>query len=285
MDKNEQKIEGLNYSENPPTKSDNEIKLKEKENQSEMGYSSVFGEYKSENGKNENKEKSTVSQPAENKVNEPATSYNSGTSAFSSPNDNNENKESKADVGLKSTINQPVENKPNLTTSTGYNSMEGEYTSTKIENKESAENPQISGVGLKPTVVQPIGAKTNVSTTTYNSATGGYSSSSSSNNQLKNPNEAQIHPVITPLIVQVPSNAPIINNIPIGNIQGSITMTSTTTTTTTTTKTTGIPPIINQQMPFGQPQPLEGATFAEYPQTVTHGIKSSNIPSTDTKPK
>ena len=50
MDKNEQKIEG---SDNPLVKND-------KENQKEMGYSSVFGEYKSEEGKNENKEKSTV---------------------------------------------------------------------------------------------------------------------------------------------------------------------------------------------------------------------------------
>ena len=281
MDKNEQKIEG---SENPSAKSD-------KENQKEMGYSSVFGEYKSEEGKNENKEKSTINQPSENKVNEPATSFNSGTSAFSSPNDNKENKDIKVDDGLKSTTNQPVEG------STGYNSMEGEYSSAKIGNTEpkegasSAGNPQIPNVGLQSTVGQPIGAKTNVSTSTYNSATGAYSSSSSSNNQIKNTNETQTQPVITPLIIQVPSNAPIINNyvIPIGNIQGSVTMTSTTTTTTTTTKTAGITqiqhPNINQQMPFGQPQPLEGATFAEYPQTVSHGIKSSNIPSADNQPK
>ena len=281
MDKNEQKIEG---SENPSAKSD-------KENQKEMGYSSVFGEYKSEEGKNENKEKSTINQPSENKVNEPATSFNSGTSAFSSPNDNKENKDLKVDDGLKSTTNQPVEG------STGYNSMEGEYSSAKIGNTEPKEgassdgNPQIPNVGLQSTVGQPIGAKTNVSTSTYNSATGAYSSSSSSNNQIKNTNETQTQPVITPLIIQVPSNAPIINNnvIPIGNIQGSVTMTSTTTTTTTTTKTAGITqiqhPNINQQMPFGQPQPLEGATFAEYPQTVSHGIKSSNIPSADNQPK
>jgi hypothetical protein len=281
MDKNEQKIEG---SENPSAKSD-------KENQKEMGYSSVFGEYKSEEGKNENKEKSTINQPSENKVNEPATSFNSGTSAFSSPNDNKENKDIKVDDGLKSTTNQPVEG------STGYNSMEGEYSSAKIGNTEpkegasSAGNPQIPNVGLQSTVGQPIGAKTNVSTSTYNSATGAYSSSSSSNNQIKNTNETQTQPVITPLIIQVPSNAPIINNnvIPIGNIQGSVTMTSTTTTTTTTTKTAGITqiqhPNINQQMPFGQPQPLEGSTFAEYPQTVSHGIKSSNIPSADNQPK
>ena len=201
MDKNEQKIEG---SENPSAKTD-------KENQMEMGYSSVFGEYKSEEGKNENKEKSTINQPSENKVNEPATSFNSGTSAFSSPNDNKENKNLKVDDGLKSTTNQPVEG------STGYNSMEGEYSSAKIGNTEpkegasSAGNPQIPNVGLQSTVGQPIGAKTNVSTSTYNSATGAYSSSSSSNNQIKNTNETQTQPVITPLIIQVPSNAPIIN--------------------------------------------------------------------------
>ena len=278
MDKNEHKIDG---SENPSAKSDNEIKTKEKENQKELGYSSVLGEYKSEEGKNENKEKSTVNQPPENNVNEPATSFNSGTSAYSSLNDNKENKDLKADA-LKSTTNQSAEG------CTGYNSMEGEYTSTKIGNKEGAsfaQNPQIPKVG------QPIEAKTNVSTSTYNSATGAYSSSSSSNNQIKNSNEVQPQPVITPLIIQVPTNAPIINNnnIPIGNIQGSLTMTSTTTTTTTTTKTAGItqmqPPNINQQMPFGQPQPLEGATFAEYPQTVSHGIKSSNMPSADNQPK
>ena len=286
MDKNEHKIDG---SENPSAKSDNEIKTKEKENQKELGYSSVLGEYKSEEGKNENKEKSTVNQPPENNVNEPATSFNSGTSAYSSLNDNKENKDLKADA-LKSYINQSAEG------CTGYNSMEGEYSSAKIGNTEpkegasSAGNPQIPNVGLQSTVGQPIGAKTNVSTSTYNSATGAYSSSSSSNNQIKNTNETQTQPVITPLIIQVPSNAPIINNnIPIGNVQGSLTMTSTTTTTTTTTKTAGItqmqPPNINQQMPFGQPQPLEGATFAEYPQTVSHGIKSSNMPSADNQPK
>ena len=142
-----------------------------------------------------------------------------------------------------------------------------------------------------PKVGQPIEAKTNVSTSTYNAVTGAYSSSSSSNNQIKNINETQTQPVINPLIIQVPSNAPIINNnnIPIGNVQGSITMTSTTTTTTTTTNTAGITqmqhPNVNQQMPFRQPQPLEGATFAEYPQTVSHGIKSSNMPSSDNQPK
>ena len=88
--------------------------------------------------------------------------------------------------------------------------------------------------------------------------------------------------MLAPLIVQVPANAPIIsnNNIPIGNVQGSITVTS---TTTTTTQSTGIPqmqsqpPTVSQQMPFGQPKPLEGSTFAEYPQTTSHGIKSSEI--------
>ena len=52
-------------------------------------------------------------------------SFNSGTSAFSSPNDNKENKDLKADAGLKSTTNKSAEG------CTGYNSMEGEYTSTK----------------------------------------------------------------------------------------------------------------------------------------------------------
>ena len=286
MDKNEQNIES--------TKRDIEIKSKEKENQTEMGYSSVLGEYKSESGKNENKEKSTVFQSLENKLNEPATSYNSGTSVYSSPK-NIENKESKANIELKSNVNQLVENKPNLPPSTGYNSMEGEYISSKIENKESkegatfAEYPQSSSVGTKTTVAHPIETKANITTTTYNSATGGYSSSSTSNNILKNSNETQTQPLITPLVVQVPSNAPVINNnIPIGNVQGSITFTSST-TTTTTTNSIGItqmqPPNIGQKMPFGQPQPLEGSTFDEYPQTVSHGIKSTNIPSVDTQPK
>lgn len=279
MDKNEQKIEG---SENPSNQNDNAIKAKE--NQKEMGYSSVLGEYKSEEGKNENKEKST-NQTSENQLNEPATSFNSGTSAFSSPNDD-KNKDLKVDAGLKSTSNQPIED------STGY-------TSSKIGNKETKEgvllneNPQTGNVGLKSTVGQPITAKTNISSSSYNSATGAYSSSSSCNNQINNSNVVQTQPVITPLIIQVPSNAPILNKniIPIGNVQGSITMTSkiTTTTTTTTTKTTGMtqiqPPIISQQMPFGQPQPLESTTFAEYPQTVSHGIKSSNMPSADNQPK
>ena len=348
MDKNEQKLEGSTFAEYPPTKSNNGIKSKEKENQGELGYSSVFGEYKSEEIKNVNKEKSTVSQPVEDK--EPLTSFNSGTSAYSSSNVNLENKESKegasfaeypqtSSVGLKSTINQPVEKKQNLTTSTGYNSMEGEYPSTTIENKQSkeeikltipvptenkpdltaskgynaqegeytatkmenkeskegasfAEYPQTVSIGLKSTVVQPIETKTNVSTTTYNSTTGGYSSSSSSNIQQKNSNEVQTQPILPPLIIKVPSNAPIIsnNNIPIGNIQGTITMTSTT-TTTTTANSIGIsqmnPINVSQQMPFGQPQtqPLEGSTFAEYPQTVSHGIKSSHLPSVDNQPK
>ena len=348
MDKNEQKLEGSTFAEYPPTKSNNGIKSKEKENQGELGYSSVFGEYKSEEIKNVNKEKSMVSQPVEDK--EPLTSFNSGTSAYSSSNVNLENKESKegasfaeypqtSSVGLKSTVNQPLEKKQNLTTSTGYNSMEGEYPSTTIENKQSkeeiklaipvptenkpdltaskgynaqegeytatkmenkeskegasfAEYPQTVSIGLKSTVVQPIETKTNVSTTTYNSTTGGYSSSSSSNIQQKNSNEVQTQPILPPLIIKVPSNAPIIsnNNIPIGNIQGTITMTSTT-TTTTTTNSIGIsqmnPINVSQQMPFGQPQtqPLEGSTFAEYPQTVSHGIKSSHLPSVDNQPK
>ena len=348
MDKKEQKIEGSTFAEYPQTKSDNGIKSKE--NQGEVGYSSVFGEIKPEEGKNENKE-STVKQPVE--TNEPLASFNSGTSAFSSSNINIENKESKegaafaeypqtASFGLKSTANQPVENKKNLTTSTGYNSMEGEYisTSVKVENKESkeeikstvpvptenkpnievstgynaqegmyvstkienkdskegaafAEYPQTASVGLK-SVVKPVETQTNVTTMTYNSATGVYSSSSSGNIQQKNSNEVpiqvqQTQPVLAPLIIQVPANAPIIsnNNIPIGNVQGSITITS---TTTTTTQTTGIPqiqpqpPNSRQQMPFGQPQPLEGSTFAEYQQTTSHGIKSSSISSGEIQP-
>ena len=337
MDKNEQKIAGSTFAEYPQTKSDNGIKSKE--NQGEVGYSSVFGEIKPEEGNKENKE-STVKQPVE--TNEPLTSFNSGTSAFSSSSINIENKESKegaafaeypqtASVGLKSTVNQPIENKQNINTSTGYNSMEGEYistsvkienkeskqeikpnietstgynaqegiyTSTKIENKDSkegaafAEYPQTASVGLK-SVVKPGEIQTNVTTMTYSSATGGYSSSSSGNIQQKNSNEVpvqvqQTQPVLAPLIIQVPANAPIIsiNNIPIGNVQGSITMTS----TTTTTQSTGIsqmqpqPPNVSQQMPFGQPQPLQGSTFAEYPQTTSHGIKSSCILSGEVQP-
>lgn len=308
MDKNVQKIEGSSFAEYPLTKSDNGLKAKEKED--EVGYSSVFGEYKSEEIRNENKEKSTANQPNENKDNFPLSSFDSGTSAYSSSSIDNKSKESKEgasfaeypqtpSVGLKSTVNQPAEKKSNLETSTGYNSIEGEYTSSKIENKTSkegaifAEYPQTVSDGLKSTIVQPIETKINVSTTTYNSITGGYSSSSNSNIQQKNSNEVkQTQPVLAPLIIKVPSNAPIIsnNNIPIGNAQGSITMTSTT-TTVITTNSSGIsqrqPINMSQQMPLGQPQaqPLEGSTFAEYPQTVSHGIKSSNLSSAENQPK
>ena len=315
MDKNEQKIEGSTFAEYPQTKSDNGIKSKE--NQGEVGYSSVFGELKPEEGKKENKE-STVKQPAE--TNEPLVSFHSGTSAFSSENNNEskegnkqnintstgynsmegeyistsvkmENKESKEEI--KSTVPVP-ENKPNIEASTGYNAQEGIYVSTKIENKDSkegaafAEYPPTASVGLKSVVKPVVETKTNVSTTTYSSATGGYSSSSGNIHQ-KNSNEVpaqgpQTQPVLAPLIIQVPANAPIVsnNNIPIGNVQGSITMTST--TTTTTMSSTAQPPNASQQMPFGQPQPLEGSTFGEYPHTTSQGIKSSSIPSGEVQP-
>ena len=288
MDKNEQKIE------------------------SEVGYSSVYGEIKPEEGK---KETTTVKQP---ETNGPLDSFNSGTSAFSSSSGNTEkkqnittstgynsmegeyisnsvkrdNKESKEEI--KSNVPVPPQNKPNLEASTGYNAQEGIYVSTKIENKDSkegaafAEYPPTASVGLKSVVKPVVETKTNVSTTTYSSATGGYSSSSGNIHQ-KNSNEVpaqgpQTQPVLAPLIIQVPANAPIVsnNNIPIGNVQGSITMTST--TTTTTMSSTAQPPNASQQMPFGQPQPLEGSTFGEYPHTTSHGIKSSSIPSGEVQP-
>ena len=138
--------------------------------------------------------------------------------------------------------------------------------------------------------------------------TGGYSSSSTTNNvETKNTVNQSQTPVL-PLIVQVPANAPIINNpVPIGNAQASVTYT---TTTTTTSINPGQPiPIVQQipivqtipivqQMPVGQPIPIvqqipltqsipvgqpipsgqtvTSSTFGEYPMTTsTHGIKSN----------
>lgn len=310
MDKREQRVEGSTFAQNPLNDSNNGTKSKENENQNETGYTSIDGNFKLTDLKIEKSKSENIGANLKGNLlqnNEPLSSYHSSTGIYLNSNDKIEDKNSKgvgatfseypptASVGLKSTVNQPFKNKPNLTASTGYNSMEGEYSSsTKIENKESkegasfAEYPQTSSFGIKSTVAQPAEAKASLSTSSYNSSTGGYSSSTLNFNS-KNLKEGvpisqnqQNQPVIHPLIVQVPSNAPIINknNIPLGNVQGSVTFTSTT-TTTTTTNSRGInplqPPNVSQQMPFNQP--LGGSTFAEYPQTVSHGIKSSNLPS------
>ena len=231
---------------------DNKGQKVEGPKEKEIGYTSIDGEFKLTEPKLEKFKSSTISSDYKLGNKEDLTSYHSSTGIYSTSDSNTENKNSKegatfaeypptSSVGLKSTVNQPTQNKPNLTTSTGYNSMIGEYTSTtKIDNKESKE-----GIAISQT--------------------------------------QQAQPGVRPLIVQVPSNAPILNknDIQFGNIQGSVRVTSTN-TTTTTTNSTGInplqPPNVSQQMPFGQP--LEGSTFAEYPQTVSHGIKSSTGPAT-----
>lgn len=228
---------------------DNKGQKVEGPKEKEIGYTSIDGEFKLTEPKLEKFKSSTISSDYKLGNKEDLTSYHSSTGIYSTSDSNTENKNSKegatfaeypptASVGLKSTVNQPTQNKPNLTTSTGYNSIIGEYnSSTKIDNKESKE-----GIAISQT--------------------------------------QQAQPGVRPLIVQVPSNAPILNknDIQFGNFQGSVRVTS----TTTTTNSTGInplqPPNVSQQMPFGQP--LEGSTFAEYPQTVSHGIKSSTGPAT-----
>ena len=228
---------------------DNKGQKVEGPKEKEIGYTSIDGEFKLTEPKLEKFKSAAISSDYKLSNKEDLTSYHSSTGIYSTSDSNTENKNSKegatfaeypptASVGLKSTVNQPTQNKPNLTTSTGYNSIIGEYnSSTKIDNKESKE-----GIAVSQT--------------------------------------QQAQPGVRPLIVQVPSNAPILNknDIQFGNFQGSVRVTS----TTTTTNSTGInplqPPNVSQQMPFGQP--LEGSTFAEYPQTVSHGIKSSTGPAT-----
>ena len=274
------------------------IENKPKLNES-CGYNSVEGEYTSKKSNIENKDSkegatfgeypATQSVGLKSTVNQPnlttSTGYNSTEGAYISTSVKLENKDSKEgatfgeypatqSVGIKSTISQPVGNQPNLTASTGYNSMEGAYisTSVKLENKDSKEGatfgeyPATQSVGLKSTINQSVGNQPNLSASTgYNSQTGAYIS----------PNTIPVttsinltQPVIPPLIVQVPGNPPIINtNIPLGNVQTTITKT---TVTTTTTYGPGNPvqtPIVTQTIPLGQP--LAGSTFAEYPMTTS----------------
>ena len=396
--------EGANFGEYPMTKSDNGIKSQELKNSKEQpaGYTSVtanienkpskeganFGEYPATQSVGL---KSTVNAPVENKPNLTTSTGYGATGEYTSVKLENKPSQEGAtfaeypptqSAGIKSTVNAPVENKPNLTSSTGYNSMEGEYqssTSSKIENKPSkegatfAEYPPTQSVGLKSTVSAPVENKPNLTTSTgygatgeytsvnsenkpslttstgygatgeytsvklenkpsqegvipttvnvgeiktsvnqtkteYNSMTGGYSSSSTTNNvETKNTVNQSQTPVL-PLIVQVPANAPIINNpVPLGNVQASVTY-KTITTNTSVNPGQPIPivqqiPIVQtipivQQMPVGQPIPIvqqvplaqsipavqpvptgqtvTSSTFGEYPMTTsTHGIKSN----------
>ena len=191
-----------------------------------------------------------------------------------------------ASVGIKSTtvsVNVPVNVNPNLTASTGYNSMEGEYTSTtksKIESKPSnegatfAEYKSTDSVGIKST----INPQNMQSSTGYNSMTGPYASTSVPPNNTKLgqiPLSVSINspqPNVNPLIMQVPGGVPIINtNVPVGTVQ-------TTYIVTTTTNPVGlsqIPLSTTTIQPMQPGQPLAASTFATYPVTTSHGIKSS----------
>ena len=339
--------EGASFGEYPMTKSDNGIKSQELKNSNEQpaGYTSVtanienkpskegatFAEYPPTQSVGL---KSTVNAPVENKPNLTAsTGYGASGEYTSVKLENKPSKEgssfaeypSTESIGIKSTVSAPVENKPNLTTSTGYGAT-GEYTSVKLENKPSLTTSTGYGAtgeyasvklenkpsqeGVIPTTanVGEIKTSVNQTKTEYNAMTGGYSSSSTTNNvETKNTVNQSKTPVL-PLIVQVPANAPIINNtVPIGNVQTSVTYT---TTTTTTFVNPGQPiPIVQQipivqtipivqQMPVGQPIPIvqqiplsqsipvgqpipsgqtvTDTTFGEYPMTTsTHGIKSN----------
>jgi hypothetical protein len=351
--------EGATFAEYPPTqsagiKSTVSAPVENKPNlTSSTGYNSMEGEYQSStSSKIENKPskegatfaeypptqsvglKSTVSAPVENKPNLTTSTGYGATGEYTSVKLENKPSQEGAtfaeypptqSVGIKSTVSAPVENKPNLTTSTGYGATgeytsvnsenkpslttstgygaTGEYTSVKLENKPSQE-------GVIPTTVNVGEIKTSVNQTKteYNSMTGGYSSSSTTNNvETKNTVNQSQTPVL-PLIVQVPANAPIINNpVPLGNVQASVTY-KTITTTTSVNPGQPIPivqqiPIVQtipivQQMPVGQPIPIvqqvplaqsipavqpiptgqtvTSSTFGEYPMTTsTHGIKSN----------
>ena len=197
-------------------------------------------------------------------------------------------------VGIKSTtatVNVPVNVNPNLTASTGYNSMEGEYASTtksQIESKPSnegatfAEYKSTDSIGIKSTM-NPQNMQSSIG---YNSMTGPYASP---NIPPNNSTLAQIplsvsinppQPVVNPLIMQVPGSVPIINTtVPVGTVQ-------TTYIVTTTTNPVGLSqiPLSSTIQPIQPGQPLVGSTFATYPMTTSHGIKSSVVNSVNNQP-
>ena len=160
--------------------------------------------------------------------------------------------------------------------------MEGEYTSTtksKIESKPSnegtvfAEYKSTDSVGIKST----INPQNMQSSTGYNSMTGPYASTSIPPNNTtlgQIPLTVSINPPqpnINPLIMQVPGSVPIINtNLPPCTVQ-------TTYIVTTTTNPVGLSqiPLSSTIQPMQPGQPLAGSTFATYPVTTSHGIKSS----------
>jgi hypothetical protein len=206
-----------------------------------------------------------------------------------------------ASVGIKSTtVNTSVNPNPVLTTSTGYNSMEGEYTSTKIESKPSnegatfAEYKSTESVGIKSTIQTQPNNNLQQKSSIEGSLFGECPLSVSVNASQTQPT------VIKPLIIQVPSNAPILNtSLPTGNIQTSYIVTTTTTQQVLNpipinSNIQPIQPIqpmqpiqpiqpmqpiqpIQPMQPIQTGQPLAGSTFATYPMTTSHGIKSSGV--------
>ena len=208
--------EGANFAEYPMTKSDSGIKSQELKNSNEKptGYTSVtanlenkpsqegaeFAEYPTTQSVGL---KSTIKAPVENKPNLTTSTGYGATGEYTSVKLENKPSQEGAEfaeypttqsVGLKSTINASVENKPNLTSSTGYNSMEGEYkssTSGKIENKPSkegaefAEYPTTQSVGLKSTVNASVENKPNLTTSIGYGATGEYTSVKLENKPLQ----------------------------------------------------------------------------------------------------
>ena len=258
----------------------------------------TFAEYKSTESVGI---KSTIQPQVENKQNlEASTGYNSMTGPYVSPNNNLQQKNSKegatfgeypmtASVGIKSTtVNTSVNPNPVLTTSTGYNSMEGEYTSTKIESKPSnegatfAEYKSTESVGIKSTIQTQPNNNLQQKSSIEGSLFGECPMSVSVNGSQTQPT------VINRLIIQVPSHAPILNtSLPTGNIQTSYIVTTTTTQQVLNpipinSNIQPIQPIQPMQpiqpiQPIQTGQPLAGSTFATYPMTTSHGIKSSGV--------
>jgi hypothetical protein len=305
MQSSEQKsgppVEGSTFAEYPPTKSDNGIKSKESSSL-DTGYTSSKIEQKpSKEGATFAEYKPTESVGLKSTIKPQNEDDKKDTAYTSAKIQQKESKEGStfgeypmtASVGIKSTtVNTSVAStsvnpKPNLTASTGYNSMEGEYTSTtKIESKPSnegatfAEYKSTESVGIKSTIqTQPnnnLQQKSSIEGSLFEECPMSVSV-----------NASQTQPtVIKPLIIQVPSNAPILNtSLPTGNIQTSYIV-----TTTTTQQVLNPIPINNNNIQPIQPiqpmqpiqpiqtgQPLAGSTFATYPMTTSHGIKSSGV--------
>ena len=217
------------------------------------GYNSIEGEYSSStSGKIENKElKSTVNQPnlttstgynsaegeypvsqslgIKSTLNQTvklttSTGYNANEGEYTSTSMKIENKDSKEaatlknyplsqSIEIKPSISQPIGVQQNLTASTGYNSMEGEYAATQ-------------SVGIKSSISQPIGVQPNLTASLGYSQAGPYLSP----NPI--PVGGSINQAQPPLIIKVPANAPIINttNIPLGNVKTTVTKITETTT-------------------------------------------------------